>query len=148
MKVSEVMSFGARVIDLRETVQRAAEMMRAAVVGLLPVVDDGELVGVITDRDLVVRSMARDARASKTRVREVMTEEPVTCAPEDPVSEAVEKMIQHDLRRLIVVDGLTVAGILSVDDLALVDETREAAGRVLRALTARRGSEMDGTLVS
>jgi CBS domain-containing protein len=144
MNVREVMSYGARVIDVRETVQHAAETMRASVVGLLPVVDDGELVGVITDRDIAVRSAARNQRPSKQLVRDVMTPEPVTCVPEDEVSEAAEQMIEHGLRRLIVVEREIVAGILSVDDLALVDETREMAVRVLHDLIARRGTEMDG----
>jgi len=147
MRVAEVMSFRPRVIDVAESVQAAAEAMRSAVAGILPVVDGDELVGVVTDRDLVVRSVAHGHRPHEVTVRQVMSAEPATCSPDDTVVAAVGRMIDREVRRLVVVDGAgTVMGLLTVDDLALLEPTRALASLVLRRLYARRGIELDGTL--
>ncbi len=144
MKVAEVMSYRPVTISAFDTVQAAAQLMRAHVIGVLPVLEQGELVGVVTDRDLVVRCIAL-GEGPGTSVREVMTEEPATCRPEDPLAAAIERMIAARVRRLIVIDDAGVAGMLSIDDLVLVDEARPMAFRVLQQVAAVRG-ELDGTL--
>jgi CBS domain-containing protein len=142
MTVRDLMSFAPFVIDPFDTVQRAAELMRRGAVGALPVVHEGELVGVLTDRDIVLRSSARDDLPSGVPVFEVMTREVVECAPDDPVAIAAQRMIHHGVRRVVVVDGRSVVGILSVDDLAAVSQTRERAMEIIGVLTARRGVEV------
>jgi CBS domain-containing protein len=142
MNVRDLMSFAPFVIDPLDTVQRAAELMRRSAVGALPVVHEGQLVGVLTDRDIVLRSSVRDDLPSGAPVFEIMTREVVACAPDDPVAIAAQLMIHHGVRRVVVVDGKSVVGILSVDDLAAVSQTRERAMEVIGVLTARRGIEV------
>jgi CBS domain-containing protein len=137
------MSYRPIAIGAFESVQSAAQLMRAQVIGILPVVERGRLVGVVTDRDLVVRCLALGARPWDTYVREVMTDDPATCRPEEPVAVAIERMIGARVRRLIVVEGTDVVGLLTTDDLVLVDETRSLALRALQHLAALRG-EIDG----
>jgi CBS domain-containing protein len=146
MRVEEVMSHRAMVIDADGTLREAAERMRVAVVGALPVLSNGRLVGMVTDRDLALRGLCHglDCRA---HVREVMTRDPVTCLPGESVEEAAELMRSKAIRRLVVVDeSLEPIGVLSVDDLALFPETCRLAARVLAHLPEGRGMELDGTL--
>lgn len=147
MRVDEVMSHRAIVVDADATVSQAARMMRAAVVGALPVVSVGRLVGIVTDRDLAVRVLARDLDGRELCVREVMSKNPVTCLPGERVKQAAELMRRHEVRRLVVVDeALEPIGLLSVDDLALYPETGALALEVLAHVPEERGVELDGAL--
>jgi CBS domain-containing protein len=145
MKVADVMCYRPYTIGALETIQRAAQLMRANVVGILPVVERGRLVGVVTDRDVVVRGVAHGEPPWELRVGEVMTLDPAVCAPDEPLERAVERMIARRVRRLVVLDGAGVAGVLSLDDLTLGEETQPLALRLLGKLASLRG-ELDGTL--
>ena len=145
MRVADVMSYRPQVVDAFETIESAAQRMRAQVVGALPVVEHGRLVGIVTDRDLALRGVAAGARPWETYVREVMTESPATCLAADSIDDAVERMLTQGVRRLIVVDDAgAVLGMLSVDDLALHDETQPLALKILQELVGVRGA-IDGT---
>lgn len=146
MKVAEAMSYRPIVIDAYETVQTAAQQMRAHVVGALPVLERGKLVGIVTDRDIVLRAVAPGERPSETYVREVMTEHPLTCRPSDPLAVAVGNMMSRNVRRTVVLaDDGTVLGVVSVDDLLLIPEMRPLALELLARIAARRG-ELDGVI--
>ena len=146
MKVSDVMSYQPVLVDAYESTQSAAQHMRAHVVGALPVVDGGKLVGIVTDRDLALRVVAPGERPWETYVREVMTRAVATCRADEPLDAAVARMLARRVRRLVVVDdGDAVRGILSVDDLVLAAETRSLALAVLERIATLRG-ELDGTL--
>jgi len=138
MNVSAFVSGAAYSISETDRVENAARAMRDHDVGFLPVVDAHKrLTGVITDRDLVIRVMARGRSAARTRVREVMTTGPfATCGLDDDVSIAAERMAAAQVSRIVVLDAAErVAGVLSLSDLA----ARADAGayRVLRAVTRR-----------
>lgn len=140
MRVSEIMSCPSILVSECCTVQEAARRMRQHVIGALPVVEGGRLVGIVTSHDLVLQVISRGLLPGEVYVREVMTMSPAICHPDDSVETAAESMIRSGVRHLIVVDeaGL-VAGMLSVEDLALLDQTRALALPVLRELaTARR----------
>lgn len=89
-----------------DPVTLAAERMRRANVGALPVLEgeDGWLVGIVTDRDLVMRAIARGLPSDATCVSDVMTRDVATCLPGDPIEKAVERMEERHVRRLPVVD--------------------------------------------
>jgi CBS domain-containing protein len=143
MNVSDIMTYRPYTVGAEATAQYAAQQMRANVVGVLPVVEDGRIVGVVTDRDLVVRSVARGEVPWEVRVRDVMTPGPAVCAPEEPLSRVVDRMIARRVRRIVVIDAAGVAGVLSLDDLALYVETQPLALRLLAHLAAVRGG-LDG----
>ncbi|MFN7922026.1 MAG: CBS domain-containing protein [Bryobacteraceae bacterium] len=116
-----------------DTVLQAADLMKQTNVGFMPVVSDRtarRLVGVLTDRDLVLRVDAQHIVPAKTMVRDVMTPEPVTCSPEARFSDVLSIMAEHQLRRLPVVDCEgKLLGVVSHADLALyMDEMAQAAG--------------------
>jgi CBS domain-containing protein len=134
MKVWQVMTRPVEVVEPSDTLRTAAEQMRAVNAGSIPVVDgDNRPIGVVTDRDLVVRGIALGKEPDAATVSEVMSDEVQGCAPDTPVEEAAELMKKHQIRRLVVVnDRRELVGIVSLGDLAqeaserLVGETLEA----------------------
>jgi CBS domain-containing protein len=120
MKVKDIMTAGPKTCTPETTVAEAATLMWEGDCGILPVVDDGELVGVVTDRDMYIALATRDARASELRVGAVATTKVATCEPEDDVHAALATMKQARVRRLPVVGfGGTVLGIVSMNDIVL-----------------------------
>ena len=123
MKVKDLMTTDVRTCTPETTVAEAARLMWEGDCGILPVVDDGELIGVVTDRDMYIALATRNARASHLRVGAVMANAVVTCAPEDNVTDALAQMTRARIRRLPVVGfGQTVLGVLSLNDIVCVAE--------------------------
>jgi CBS domain-containing protein len=118
MKVKDVMTTDLKTCTPDTTVAEAAHLMWDGDCGILPVVDEGALVGVVTDRDMYIALATQNARASQLRVGAVATTNVATCAPEDDVRTALEAMKQARVRRLPVVGfGSAVMGILSMNDI-------------------------------
>lgn len=135
MKVKEIMSANVEIVKPTSSLRATARTLSNLNVGALPVVDDGKLVGIITDRDVSVHAIAIGREPQSTDVQTVMTKEVFTCKADQSLAEAAEIMEQHNIRRLAVVseDG-EVIGILTVDDIAQV--SHELAGGVLEAAIA------------
>lgn len=137
MKVKDIMTGEPRVCTPDTTVGGAAQLMWEGDCGILPVVDDGELVGVVTDRDMYIALATRNERASHLRVGAVATRQVVTCNPEDNVQEALATMKEARVRRLPVVGfGSAVLGILSVNDILRVATTSKMRNDVVDTLQA------------
>lgn len=117
--VSEVMTRGVEIIGPGQSMREAAQKMDELNVGVLPVCDDGELVGVITDRDLVIRGVASGASPDVCTIAEVMTPDPEYCYEDESVEEATEKMAAMQIRRVFVLDrDKNLIGVLSLGDVA------------------------------
>jgi CBS domain-containing protein len=124
MKVKDLMTREPRTCTPDTTLAAAAQLIWEGDCGILPVVDDAELVGVVTDRDMYIALATQNARASHVRVGAVATKAVVTCEPEDDVHAALAKMKQARVRRLPVVGfGRTVLGILSMNDILRAADT-------------------------
>lgn len=122
------MTRNVRTVDPSASLVQVAAMMRDSDVGAVPVVDGNKLVGILTDRDIVVRSVA-EASASEAAAGDIMTKELYTVAPDDFVFEAVRLMGDKQIRRIPVVgaDG-TLEGIIAMADVALeMEDEREIA---------------------
>lgn len=141
IRCKEVMRHAVQRVREDETVRAAADRMREYDVGFLPVCDaEGHLVGVVTDRDLVLRVLAVDGRTSETLVRDVMTTHPISCRPEDPLREAERLMEQHRKSRVAVADASgQVLGVLSLTDITPFERPARLA-RTLYAVATRRFS--------
>ena len=117
MKVREVMTRDVAVVHPDSTLQEAADRMRQLDVGPLPVCDNDRLVGMITDRDITVRSTAEGLDPWTAQVREAMTPEVVYCSEDDDVAEAARLMNEKQVRRLPVLDrNRRLVGIVSLCD--------------------------------
>jgi CBS domain-containing protein len=116
--VQEAMTSNPTAITPDTSVQEAARLMKTEDVGALPIVEDGRLTGVVTDRDLAVRAVA-EGLGTETPVRELASKDVVTVDPEQGLEEAARLMGQHQIRRLPVVeeDGRLV-GMLAQADVA------------------------------
>ena len=128
MRCSEIMTKNVRTATRETSLREAAAMMRDGDVGAVPVVDDGKLVGIVTDRDIVVRGVA-DGKGADTAVSEAMTTELFTVAPDDFVFEAIRLMGDKQVRRIPVVSASgELAGIIAMADIALeMEDEREIA---------------------
>jgi CBS domain-containing protein len=119
MRVSEVMTPDAVVVDADTTLAEAARTMKLLDVGPLPVVDGKRVVGMVTDRDITVRATAEGVDPRAAIVRDVMTAEVVACLESDDVAAAARMMQITQLRRLVVVDDDgRMVGIVSLSDIA------------------------------
>ncbi|ALA69299.1 hypothetical protein GT50_03175 [Geobacillus stearothermophilus 10] len=132
--VRDVMSTDVQYCTPLDNLYEVAVKMRDFNVGAIPIVDDGRLVGMITDRDIVVRGMA-EKRPGSTAVTEVMSRDLVTLSPDDSVQKAADMMAHHQIRRLPVVENGRLVGIISIGDLATNRYSDERAGRALSEIS-------------
>lgn len=128
MRVSEIMTKNVRTATRDTSLREVAAIMRDGDMGAVPIVDGSKLIGIVTDRDIVVRAVC-EAKAADSPVGETMTSELFTVGPDDFVFEAVRLMGDKQVRRIPVVnnDG-SLAGILAIADVALeIEDEREIA---------------------
>ena|SRR3989442_13520044 len=117
-KVREAMSRDPRSVGESTSVQEAARVMKEQDVGSLQVVEDERLVGIVTDRDIVIRGVAARSDVSSLSVMDVASHGVTTVAPDQDLDEALRLMAQEQVRRLPVVDGDRLVGILAQADVA------------------------------
>jgi CBS domain-containing protein len=136
MKLSSIMTGGIETIRPQATLAEAAKKMASQDIGSLPVcADRRSIVGIITDRDITVRAVARGMDPNHTRVEEVMTKDVLSCSSDSEVEDACVLMEKRQVRRLLVTgDDDTPVGIVSLGDIALC--LRESqAGELLRKVS-------------
>jgi CBS domain-containing protein len=136
-RIKDVMIPDVVTIDATATLAEAAGVMREANVGMLPVTDGENLIGVVTDRDLVIRGMAQDVKPSSVQVSECMSTNVIAVPPDAPVEGAMEIMAREQIGRLPVIDADgKLIGVVTLSSLALrspqQENTLEAAQEVSR----------------
>ena len=115
----EIMTGNAECAQSTDTLVDAAKKMRDLEVGALPICgEDNRLKGIITDRDIVVHCVAEGGDPSTTKVEQLAEGKPVTIGADDSVEEALRTMIDHHVRRLPVIDGHELIGMVSQADIA------------------------------
>jgi CBS domain-containing protein len=147
MKVKDVMTSEPTTCSLNTNLAAAAKLMLDADCGILPVVEENRLFGVVTDRDLYIALATRDKRASEITVGQVVQAPVYTCSAEDDLQTALDTMKRHGLRRLPVEGyGGTVVGILSINDLVRASGPRKPvrAADVVDAMQAICGHRAGG----
>jgi CBS domain-containing protein len=134
----EVMTGGADCIGENDTLLDAAKRLAELDVGAMPICgEDDRLKGMLTDRDIVIKALAQGKDPAKTRAGELAEGKPVTIGADDSVEEALHTMAEHKVRRLPVIDGHDLIGIVSQADLARsVDE--DQVGELVEAISAAR----------
>ena len=115
----EIMTGGVECIGEDETVLDAAKKMQSLDVGALPICgNDQRLKGMLTDRDVVVKVLAQGKDPASTKVSELAQGKPVTIGADDDLGELVRTMAQHQVKRLPVIDGQQLVGVVSESDVA------------------------------
>jgi CBS domain-containing protein len=132
----EVMTGGAECVGENETLLDAARKLAELDVGAMPICgEDDRLKGMLTDRDIVVKALAQGKDPGSTRAGELAEGKPVTIGADDSVEEALQTMKDHKVRRLPVIDGHDLIGIVSQADLAQnIDE--EKVGDLVEVISA------------
>lgn len=118
MKVKDIMTKNVAYINPDASVTEAAQLMQKHNVGSIPVMDSSGIVGVVTDRDIVVRNIAHGKSPQDTVVRDIMTSQVATVTPDTDVDEISELMSRHQVRRMPVVKNNTLVGIVALGDMA------------------------------
>jgi CBS domain-containing protein len=135
MIVSEAMTAQVVTAKPTDTIKRVAKIMQEVDTGVVPVSDNGKVVGLITDRDIVLRVVAEGGDLNGP-VSAAMSEDVQTCREDDNLADAAARMGSHQLRRLVVVnDSGRLAGILSLGDIAQ-DYGAKRVGQTLEEITA------------
>ena len=132
MQVKDIMSSPCEKTDFNATITQVAQKMKSSDVGILPVEIGDEIVGVITDRDIVLRVLAEKLDPNMTAVNRVMSADVTTCYEDDDIRDAAKLMEDKQIRRLIVLDrNDSLSGILSVADFAVRGKDEHLSYEVL-----------------
>jgi CBS domain-containing protein len=141
-QLADVMTDEVLYLLPEDTVARAAQEMKSLDVGVIPICDEERrLLGVITDRDIVLRVVAEGRQANEVRLEEVATMDPVSGLREWTVEEAVDLMGRYQIRRLPIVENGVLIGIVSLGDIAVTRERAagDALEEISRPSVPRRG---------
>lgn len=135
MKVIEAMKRGVQTISSDSSCSEAAKKMQAFDVGILPVKEGDTIVGVLTDRDIVIRCIAEDFDPRATSVREAMTAEAICCFQDEDLWDAARRLETNQIHRLLVLDeDNQLTGMLSLSDLALRGDDEQMKSEVLERI--------------
>jgi CBS domain-containing protein len=142
-RVQELMTERPRAVRADAGIDEAAQIMELEDVGALPVVDDeGRLLGIVTDRDIAVRAVSR-GRGPSTPVGEVASNDLITVTPDDDLDAALDQMARHRVRRLPVVQGETLVGMLAQADVARNGNDKSVGEVVGLISTPNRGPRVE-----
>jgi CBS domain-containing protein len=134
-KVHEVMTERPRCVTPETPVSEAAELMASEDVGSLPILDGDKLAGVVTDRDIVVRGVAKGKDTRGMPVREVASRDLVTVGPNESLDDALQLMASNQVRRLPVVDhDNRLVGVLAQADVAM-EAKEKAVGEMVESIS-------------
>lgn len=144
MKAWKLMSRDPVLVEPRTTLRRAARLMRDHGTGILPVIGSEGLVGVLTDRDIVVRAVASDVSPLTGYVGDFMSQGVKTCGPDEDARVVAECILDRDCHRVVVVDDAGIPiGILSLDDLCRGESAAPVVARVVIDLIEKGRSGPD-----
>lgn len=142
LTVEQLMTPYPIVVDVATPLAQCARLMDDRDIGALGVMREGELVGVLTDRDVVTRAVARDKDARTTTAGDIATADVVSVSADAPVEEAERRMLERAVRRLFVVaDDGRVLGILTLDDLVALREPNSIVASQIREWGLVRGDQ-------
>ena len=134
MKVKQIMTTDVRTVSPNDTIAKAASIMGQLNVGSVPVTDNNRVVGIVTDRDIVLRSVAMGKDVNQ-KVSDIMTTNVKCIDPETDVHTAADIMAENQVRRLPVVESGRLVGIVAIGDLAVENIFENEAGEALHNIS-------------
>jgi CBS domain-containing protein len=134
MNIREVMTPNPQYVSPRDSIQNAARIMRDCDTGAVPVVENGRPVGILTDRDIVVRAVADGGQLNRP-VSDIVSQNVVCVTPDMSTKEAEHLMSEHQVRRLPVVEGDRLVGIVSLGDIAVKEARDSRSGDTLEHIS-------------
>jgi CBS domain-containing protein len=134
LKIREIMTTDVRTVSATDSISEAANIMKQIDVGAVPVIDNNIVVGIITDRDMVLRSVA-EGKNPNERVSTIMTKDITTVNPEMDVHKVADIMASKQIRRLPIVENNHLVGIVSIGDMAVEEIFENEAGEALHTIS-------------
>jgi CBS domain-containing protein len=136
MRIKEIMTSEVEVIPESTSLVEAAQLMKKLNVGSLPVVEAGKVIGILTDRDIVIRSTAMGHDPNEVTAKDIMTPQPDYCYFDQDVKEVANLMGEKKIRRLPVLDReMQLVGIISLGDLATEADKNNLSGETLEKIS-------------
>lgn len=142
MLVKDIMSNDIVSLNSEDSVERAAQMMKQFDVGSIPVCNQEKLVGMVTDRDITLRSVAAGANGNQQKISDVMTSNPVTGSPDMDVHDAARIMSEQQVRRLPIIQNNNLVGIVSLGDISVEPNLQDNAEEALKNISEPAKSHM------
>jgi CBS domain-containing protein len=128
--IREVMTPSPETVEADKTAAEAAKLMKKVDAGMIPVVQNQKLVGTVTDRDIAIRVVAEGKDPLATTVAEIASKDVVTIGPDQDIAEALGLMASNQIRRLPVVEGGTLVGVIAQADVARAGDERQVGETV------------------
>lgn len=135
MKAKDIMSTNIASVRFDDTIERAAQLMKQYDVGSIPVCKDDNIVGIVTDRDITLRSVATGENAKQQRVSDIMTSDPTVGSPEMNVNDVARIMSEKQIRRLPIVENNNLVGIVALGDISLEPALQDNAENALKNIS-------------
>ena len=142
MKVKEIMSKKIASLNSEDSVERAAQLMKQYDVGSIPVCRQNQVVGIVTDRDIAVRTIAEGKDSKQEKVSTIMSSNPVVGNPDMDVHDAAKIMSTNQIRRLPIVDNNSLVGIVALGDISVEPELQDNAEQALKNISQPCESKM------
>jgi CBS domain-containing protein len=143
MRVADVMTSEVSTVMPNTTLVHVAQMMADLDIGVIPIVEMSQLVGLVTDRDIVVRALATGMDPGTTPARDIMSAPVISASPDIDIEEAVDLMEEHQIRRLPVLDNGKLVGIIAFADLAVDVGDEQLAGEALSEVSQPAEPSLD-----
>ncbi len=135
MKVREIMSKDIASLRSDDSIARAAQLMKQYNCGSIPVCTQDKIIGIVTDRDIALRSVASGQDATQQRVGDIMTDNVVFGSPEMDVTDAAQLMSDRQIRRLPIVENNSLIGIVALGDISLEPKCQDCAEDALKGIS-------------
>ena len=137
MRVEDYMTKEVKFVNGEDDLVKAAKIMKEINVGCLPVMKDDKIVGMITDRDMIIRGLTSDKSILEIKCEDVMSHTVMSIDKTENAEIALNFMAEHKIRRLIVTDSGQLAGIISIGDIADSEFSDEHIGKTLSKISEK-----------
>ncbi len=142
MKVKDIMSKDVASLNSDDSIEKAAQLMKQYDVGSIPVCNQQKIVGMVTDRDITLRSTAQGKNTKQQKVSDIMSSNPIIGTPEMDIHEAAKIMSKEQIRRLPIVDNNNLVGIVALGDISVEPNLQDNAEKALNNISQSNSSHM------
>lgn len=135
MKVKDIMSRDIASLSSNDSVEKAAQLMKQYDVGSIPICSNNQVVGIVTDRDITIRSVAEHMDSKQQKVSDIMSSDPVVGNPEMNINDVAKLMSEQQIRRLPIVENNSLVGIVALGDISLEPTLQDNAEDALKNIS-------------
>lgn len=142
IKLRDIMSREIASLNWDDTIERAAQLMKQYNVGSIPICNQNKLIGIVTDRDITLRSVASGQSSTSNRVSEIMTSNPAVGSPDMDVHDATKIMSEKQIRRLPIVENDNLVGMVALGDISVEPTLQDNAEIALKNISQTSNNRM------